>query len=134
VASKGIISGGTVNIYAIADAKNYALLLAAISKYSETSGQDVADVIHVLKADLSDLNLDSTGDLLTAITGFLASDKNKTGISDATALLAIIEINKPQIIFPPDMKQPDSIRLDNQKMLLRIRAGKDETTRDLAKM
>jgi hypothetical protein len=75
---------------ASADAKNYALLLAAISKYSETSGQDVADVIKTLKTDLSDLKLDSTADLLAAITDFLASDKNKTGVSAATALVTII--------------------------------------------
>jgi hypothetical protein len=46
----------------------------------------------------------------------------------------IIDINKPQIIFPSDMKQPDSIRLDNQKMLLQIKTEKDKIIWDLAKM
>jgi len=46
----------------------------------------------------------------------------------------VIEINNPQIIFPAEMKEPDSIKLDSQKLSVRIKNGKTEEIWDLAKM
>ena len=45
-----------------------------------------------------------------------------------------IEISHPRITFPDNLKQPDSIRLDNQKMTVSIRNGESETVWDLEKM
>jgi hypothetical protein len=39
---------------------------------------------------------------------------------------SIIEIRNPRILFPADMQQPDSITLDNGKMILYFRTGDDE--------
>jgi hypothetical protein len=46
----------------------------------------------------------------------------------------IIEINDPAVIYPPNMKQPDSIRLDKRARTLCIRTGRSEKIWDLAKM
>ena len=46
----------------------------------------------------------------------------------------IIEINNPQITFPPDLGRPDSVRLDKQNMSFSIRKGESEEIWDLAKM
>ena len=72
--------------------QNYALFLAAISQMSETSGQDLADVLEAIEEDLADMEMDQTsGDLLLAVDDFLASEDNLTGIVEATDLVAVIE-------------------------------------------
>ena len=75
------------------DERNYALLLAAISQMSKSSGQDLATIIKAIEDDMKDLELNQTSfDLLTAIDDFLASEQNKTGTTDASGLVAIIVI------------------------------------------
>jgi hypothetical protein len=38
----------------------------------------------------------------------------------------VIEIKNPRLLFPTDMKQPDSIRFDSGEMALYFRTGNDE--------
>jgi hypothetical protein len=45
----------------------------------------------------------------------------------------VITIRKPDILFPTDMEQPDSIKLDKSNMLLFIRHGSSQKTWDLSK-
>jgi hypothetical protein len=74
------------------ESQNYALLLAAISQMSETNGQDVMDIVSAMEADIQDLQLGQTGvDLVAAISDFLDSSENHTGVSDASALTGTIE-------------------------------------------
>ena len=47
---------------------------------------------------------------------------------------SIIKINNPEILFPADMRQPDSIRLDKKMMFIFIKIGKYEEIWDLQKM
>lgn len=80
--------------FSAADAseKNYALLLAAISQMSESSGMDIPAILDALEEDLADMEMDQTcGDLLTGIDDFLASEDNKTGVQEATDLVTRIE-------------------------------------------
>ena len=73
------------------DEQNYALLLAAISQMSNTSGQDVSSIIDAIEEDMGDLLLDDTSsDLLAAIDAFIASTNNNTGADDAQGLVGVI--------------------------------------------
>ncbi len=75
-----------------ADAQNYALFLAALSQMSETSGQKLSEVLEAIEEDLEDMQMDQTsGDLLTALNDFLASENNQTGVNEATELVDVIE-------------------------------------------
>jgi len=73
-----------------ADAKNYALMLAAISRMA--ADQSGVDVLAALAADLDDMRLDKTGaDLTKALTDFLAdTEYNNTGETTAGTLGTIL--------------------------------------------
>jgi hypothetical protein len=72
--------------------KNYALLLAAISQMSETSGQELPDVLDEFEEDLADMEMDQTSDdLLTGIDDFLNSEDNDTGVTEAPGLVDVVQ-------------------------------------------
>jgi len=74
------------------DTKNYALLLAAISQISETSGLNLSGMIAYIEDDMADLEIDETSaDLLSAINTFLASGENNSGVDNASSLVTIID-------------------------------------------
>ena len=65
-------------------AKEYGLLLAAISQLAKNNISSVTEIIKALADDLKDNKLDNTGNnLVKALNDFVASDNNKTGIHDA---------------------------------------------------
>lgn len=56
------------------------------------------------------------------------------GQAEISADRKIIDIDTPRVTFPPNMTQPDSIRLDKIKMLLYIRTDGTEEIWDLEKI
>jgi hypothetical protein len=87
------------------DEINYGLALAAISQLiADGNATDVGDALSRIAADLADHRLDATGNaLLTALTEFVASANNQSGIAglDQTTLDGSITLFRDNIVAVP---------------------------------
>ena len=64
------------------DQKEYSLLLAALSQMAQDTSTNIEEIIDEISDDLEDLTLEDTGGALSAaLTSFLGSPKNQTGMS-----------------------------------------------------
>lgn len=120
----GPVIGGVVSIDAVGEVTVMMEASRLRVKKTRTFGFDNA-LFRKFVADDFLLTVSKDGERLLALS---------KGQAEISADRKIIDIDTPRVSFPPDMTQPDSIRLDKTKMTLYIRTDGTEEIWDLEKI